>query len=140
MDHHADQVLFQPHRAGGRLVDNLVDDLHFQKMVARAERAALIAAALEGPVAHVIGLGVGQAAAGLGVLEVAGRGPAAGGQVRRPFGQQTAQFLAAEQVRPARAHAGGNAAEEGVHQRLQPRLDVLALRLVRISRTPQLMS
>ena len=115
----------QPHRAGGRLVDHLVDDLHFQKMVARAERAALVAAAFEGPLADEIGLGVGQAAAGLGVFDVAGRGPAARDQIRRPFGQQTAQLLAAEQVRPARAHAGRNAAEEGVHQLVQPRLNVL---------------
>ena len=49
MDHHADAVLRQAHRAGGRLVEDFVDHLHFEKMVARAERAALVAAARQWP-------------------------------------------------------------------------------------------
>ena len=121
MDHHADHVLFQAHRPGGGRVANLVDDLHFEEVVAGAEGAALVAAALHGPVAHVIRLGAAQAAAGLGVFEVAWGGPAAGGQVGHALGQQAAEFLAAEQIRPAGAHAGRDAAEQGVHQRVQPR-------------------
>ena len=46
MDHHADAVLLQAHGAGGRLVEHFLDHLHFEEMVAGAERAALIAAAL----------------------------------------------------------------------------------------------
>ena len=51
-----------------------------------------------------------------------GGGPAALGQVGRAFGQQAAEFLAVEQIRAARAHAGRNAAEERVHQLADPRL------------------
>ena len=43
MDHHADLVQLQAHRAGGRFVADFRHDLHFQEMVARAERAALVA-------------------------------------------------------------------------------------------------
>ena len=102
---------------GGLFVEDFIDHLDFEKMVARAERAALVAAALQGTLADGIGLGAFDAAAGLGVFEVAGRGPAARGQIARPFGQQAAKFLAAEQVWPAGAHAGGNAAKQGLHQR-----------------------
>ena len=77
-------------------------------MVARAERAALVAAAFHRPMADVVGLGAVEAAAGLGVFDVAGGRQPRVARVPGPFGQQPPQFLAAEQVRPAAAHAGGN--------------------------------
>ena len=49
VDHHADEVFFEAHRVGGRFVEDFVDHLDFEKMVARAERAALVAAAFQGP-------------------------------------------------------------------------------------------
>ena len=60
------------------LVEDAVDDLHFEEVVARAERAALVGAALDGAVADAVGVGAVEPAAGLGVLEVALRSPARG--------------------------------------------------------------
>ena len=48
VDHHADHVLFQAHDGGGFLVEDVIDDLHFEEVVARAERAALLRAAIAG--------------------------------------------------------------------------------------------
>ena len=125
MDHHAYAVLGQAHRACGRVVVQFVDHLHFEKVVAGAERPALVAAASEGPLAHIVGLSPGQAAAGLGVLDVASGGPTAAGQVGRALGHQAAKFFGAKQVGPAFAHAGGNAAEERLHQLPEARPDVV---------------
>ena len=41
-----------------------------------------------------------------------------------PFAHQPPQFLGGEAIRPALADAGGNLAEEGVHQGVDPRLHV----------------
>ena len=43
VDHDADHVLLQAHDLGGLLVEDVIDDLHFEEVVARAERAALLA-------------------------------------------------------------------------------------------------
>ena len=51
MDHHADLVLFQAQRLAASASKTLIDDLHFEEVVAAAERAALLGAALDGVVA-----------------------------------------------------------------------------------------
>ena len=57
VDHHADHVLFQSHHLGRFFVEHLIDNLHLQKMIARAERATLAAATLQGSLADIVGLG-----------------------------------------------------------------------------------
>ena len=55
VDHHADHVLAPgPSPAAALVVEHLVDDLHLEEVVARAERAALVGAALERPVADAV--------------------------------------------------------------------------------------
>ena len=49
MDHHADAALLQAHDRGGLVVEDLVDHLDFEEVVARAERAALVARRARGP-------------------------------------------------------------------------------------------
>ena len=71
MDHHADRVLGDAHGRGGLGVEDLVDHLDLKKVVARAERAALVGAPGECPLADGVGIGPVEAAAGLGVLQVA---------------------------------------------------------------------
>ena len=41
MDHHRDLTFGQSHHVGGFLVENLVHDLHFEKMISAAERTEL---------------------------------------------------------------------------------------------------
>ena len=62
-------------------------------------------------------------------------------QILATFGQQALHFLAAEEIRPALAHAGGNVVIEG-HPSARQVADALLPRanMVRISRTPQLIS
>ena len=55
----------------------MVDELHFEEVVARAERAALLLAAGQGAVADLVGVGAVEPAVGLGVVEVARRRQAA---------------------------------------------------------------
>ena len=61
----------RPIRRGGLVVEDGIDDLHFEKMIARAERAALIGAAHDGAIADRVRLGAVEAAVGLGVFDVA---------------------------------------------------------------------
>ena len=77
VDHDADHVLFQAHDRGRLLVEDVIDDLHLEEVVAGAQRAALVRAALEGAVADGIRVGAVEPALGLGVLDVARGGQAA---------------------------------------------------------------
>ena len=74
--------------AGRFLVEDVIDDLHFQEVVAGAERAALLGAAVQGVIADRVGIGAVEPAVGLGVVDVARRRQAAAEQVARPFAQQ----------------------------------------------------
>ena len=78
VDHDADHVLFEAHDRGGVLVEDVIDDLHFEEVVARAERAALLRAALDGVVADRVRVGAVEAAVGLGVVDVARASPGRG--------------------------------------------------------------
>ena len=88
VDHHADHVLFQAHDRGRFLVEDVIDDLHFQEVVARAERAALLRAAVDGVIADQVGIGPVEPAMRLGVVDVALRRQAAAQQIARPLGQE----------------------------------------------------
>src|SRR5262249_11372019 len=124
VDHHADHVLFQPQHRRGFLVEDLIDDLHFEEVVARAERAALLGAAGQGEVADVVGHGTVEAALGLGVLDIAARRQAAADQVARALGHELPQLLLVELVAARAAGAGGDVAEEIIYQRADLRFDL----------------
>ena len=113
-----------PRHGRGFLVEDVIDDLHFQEVVAGAERAALLRPAVEGVVGHAIGVGAVEAALGLGVVEVAARRQAAAEQVARPLAQQMRQLLVVELVAPGAADAGRHVAEQRLDQRSQLRLHV----------------
>src|SRR5262249_33713219 len=105
-DHDAHQVLLPPQHAGGGFIEDVVDDLHFEEVVARAERAALLGAAGQGAVADAVGLGAVEPAAGLGVLGVARRAQAAAQDVADALGHQLLQLLVVEVVAAALARPG----------------------------------
>ena len=62
----------RPMTRGRLLVEDVIDDLHFEEVVAGAERAALLRAAVEGVVADHVRVGAVEPALGLGVVDVAG--------------------------------------------------------------------
>ncbi len=66
VDEHRDLALVQTHDLGRDRVVNPVDDLDFEEMVARAERAALIVTPRDGAVADPAGIGSLETAASLG--------------------------------------------------------------------------
>ncbi len=98
MNHHADHLLGQT-ECGERLrIEHAVDYLHFQEVVARAERAALVVPPIEGPVADKIGAGALEAAAALREFEIAlGRQPALLEELR-PQLEQPSQLVVVELV------------------------------------------
>ncbi len=68
MNQHGDLAFVQAHHRGRGRVDDPVDDLDLEEMVARAERAALVEPARDRAVAHATGVGALQPAARLGDL------------------------------------------------------------------------
>ena len=68
--HHADLVEFEAERLGNLRVGDAIDDLHFEEVVARAEGAALLAAALDGVRGDFVRVGPVDTAVGLGVIQV----------------------------------------------------------------------
>ena len=61
MDQDGDLPLAQAHDLGGVLVEDAIDDLDFEEVVARAERAALVVPAGDRPVADPVGIGARRA-------------------------------------------------------------------------------
>ena len=53
MKHHANSTLLEAHRRRGLGVDHLLDYLHLQEVVARAETSELVATSIPGAVGHV---------------------------------------------------------------------------------------
>src|SRR5204863_3934881 len=96
MDRDADLVREEAHR--GRLlgVDDAIDDLHLEEVVARADRAALVAAALDRALAQVVGLRLVDAAAGLGAIDVLRRREAARFEGSRAVAEQARELRGAE--------------------------------------------
>ena len=83
MDHHANLVFFQAKHLSRRFVEDVIDDLHFEEMVSRAERAALVGASELGTIADSVWIGAVEAAVGLREVDVALRRQAAFLQVGR---------------------------------------------------------
>src|SRR5439155_11892897 len=99
------------------------DDLDFHEVVARAERAALLGAALLGVVGDRVGVGAVEVAAGLGVVHVARFAQVALDDVARAFREQALEVLAAEGVLAGAPRPGRDVAEQGLDELPNVRLD-----------------
>ena len=109
-------------------------------MVAGARGAALVAAPLQRPRADFVGLGVGQAAAGLGMLDVAAVASPRWSKWPTPSPRIRRISLASKRYGPPMPTPAGMRWNSSAHQLRQPRRDIRVRKLVRSSRTPQLMS
>ena len=121
VDHHGGHAAFEPHGAGRLLVVDLVHFLHLEEVVARAERAELVAAPALRALAHRARVGVGQHATLLAVIEVARRAQAAPDRPGGPVAQHPVQVARLEAHGTRGAHAARHLAEERVGQRLHVR-------------------
>ena len=92
MDQHGDLAFAQAHHLGGSLVEHAVDDLDFQKVIAGAERAALVKSAGDRPIAYPARVSAFQAAAGLGDEQVAVGTISQVDDVRCPFSHQASEL------------------------------------------------
>ncbi len=117
MDQHRDLAFAQAHHLGRRRVVHAVDDLDFEKVIARAERAALVVTAGERPVAHAARVGTLEAAAGLGDEQVAVGTISQVDDVRGPFGHQLSELGLVERVTSALTDPRRNLSEELLDQR-----------------------
>ncbi len=71
MDHHAHLPWRNAHRPRRRVVEHPIDHLHLEKMIARTQRAALVGAAIQRPIAHIVRFGPFQTAVRFGVIDIA---------------------------------------------------------------------
>ena len=125
MDQHGDLPLAQAHDARRVLVEDPVDDLDLEEVVARAERAALVVAPGDGLVTDPVGVGAVEPAVRLGEPQVALRPPALLDDVGRALLHQPLQLRLVEQVLAALADAGWDVAEELIDEWPDPGLGVL---------------
>jgi len=70
VDHHRDLAGEEPERLRGRLVEDLLDELHLHEVIAGPERPELRLAALDRPPRHLVRVGARQHPALLDVLQV----------------------------------------------------------------------
>ena len=124
VNQHGDLAFVQTHDLGRGRVEHPVDDLDFEEMVARAERAALVETARDRAIADPPRIGALEAAARLGDQQVVLGSVAQVDDVGRPFRHQPGQLRLVELIASALADAGGNVAKELIHQRPDPILDV----------------
>ena len=127
MNQYRDLPLAQAHHCGGRVIDHPIDHLDLEEMVPRAERPALVGPADDGAIAHAPRISARQPALGLGEGEVAIGPESLLDHVRHTLLHQLDQLGLVENEPPALAHAGGDIAEELVHQGPDLVLDVAPL-------------
>src|SRR5574341_894571 len=82
----------KPHALRRRLVQDLGHHVHFDKVVARAQRPHLVLAPLLGSLADLAGVGALQAAAFLGALQVGLAGVSSPPRPACPFFHQPIEF------------------------------------------------
>ncbi len=116
----------EAHRRRGRLVEDLIDDIDFDEVVARAQRAQLVARPLIGPGADLVRVGAVDAAVLLGALQVHLRGVAALQRPARPLAHHLVHLLAAQLELAAAADAVGAVALQLRRQVVQVGGDVVA--------------
>jgi hypothetical protein len=125
MDREADRADLEPEVGGDVLAVDLVDDLDLEEVVAAAEGADLGHAAREGALAHGLRIGAGIESAVLDVVEVVGRAVAVVDRPLRALGDDRGRVVAARGLDGAlAADAGGDGAEEVLHELAELRLDV----------------
>ena len=125
MDHHRDLAGADAEGARGPLVEDLVDHLDLEEVVARAQRAELRPAAVERLAAHRGDVRAGHHPALLGVLEVVGRAVPPPGEERGSLFGEPLELALPEPQRAVRPGALRDAAHQLVHERLEPRPHVL---------------
>src|SRR4051812_21724731 len=108
MDHHTHHVLFKTHCSCGLLVDDRLDHLNLEKMVARPECAALVVAPFQGAWAYQVRLSIIKPSASFGMFEVALDRRSAPQQIPGAFAHRAAQLFRAEAILAAAPRAGGN--------------------------------
>src|SRR5262249_25271625 len=116
MDQDANLILLQPERAGDVRVEHVVEDLDLHEMVAAAERATLLAAALDGVVGDVVGFGPVDAAVGFHVGQVGRDAEAPADDITRPFSQERLHLLVGELVSASAPDPGRDCVEQGADQ------------------------
>ncbi len=121
MDHHHDLAGGDAEGRGRLAVEDLVDHLDLEEMVAGAQAADLRQAALQGLLADRVGVGARHRAALLGVGEILLGGQAALGEERHAALDQPAQLAGREPQRAARPGPLGHAAHQLVQQLLEAR-------------------
>ena len=94
------QALGQTERPCGRRVGDLVDRLHLQEVVSRAQAAHLVQAPRQRPVAHRYGIGAGEDPTVLAAGEVLGVAEAPLDRLHRPAGKHPAQLRLAADLTP----------------------------------------
>src|SRR5262249_14932268 len=87
-------------------------DLHFEEVIARAERPALLFPALHGLLADERRISTVKEALGLAVIDITLRGQSAALEIAHTLTEQLRQFLLVEAIAAAAADAGGDTAEE----------------------------
>ena len=128
MDQDGDLAFVQTHHLRSILVEHAVDDLDFEKMIAGAERAALVVTASDRPIADAARVRTVQAAAGFGDEQVSLGTISQVDDVLRPFRHQPGQLGLVELVLAALTDAGGNVPEKLFDERPDPVLDVAPAR------------
>src|SRR5262249_16011760 len=99
--------------------EDMIDDLHFEEVVARAERAALLGAARLGVIADGVRVRAVEMSVRLRVLDVAALAVSLADDVARPLREQPRHLAAAELVTARLAGGGGNVLEEAIDQLAQ---------------------
>ena len=127
VDHDGYPALLEPEYAGRVLIDHLLDHLHFEEVVAAAERAALRAAALKGAVGNEVGPRSVEPPASLGHVQIGIPPVAALDDIAGAVAQQLLHFIVIELHPPAAPHAAGHCVEQRVDQLLHPLLCPLEL-------------
>ncbi len=125
VDHHHHLAGADAEGARGPLVEHVRDDLDLEEVVARAEAADLRAPALEGPAAHRRRVRAGHHAALLGVREVVLRRVPAPDEERGSLLGEPLQLALLEMQSAVRPGALRHTPHQLVHERLEPRPDVL---------------
>jgi hypothetical protein len=117
VDHHAHLPGVQPERGGPRRVEDLVDDLDLEEVVAGAEAADLVQAPQQRPVADRVGVGAGEHAPVLATFEVPSSAMAALDCEGGATGEDARQLTLGRQVsHRAPPHPLGHRPLQVVHQ------------------------
>src|SRR5579859_3854661 len=124
MDHHADLVFLQPEHLGDFFIEYVIDNLHFEEVIPRSERTALLGPARQGVIADQFGVGVVDPPLRFGVGNILLGGKIAAQEIARPFGEESFQFASVELVSARPSDAGWNVAEQIFDKFAQVRLNI----------------